>query len=82
MKGNNMWLKKPKTTFPAINAPQGGKKDADLDPFKVGQVLINLATQLGRDLENGFVVLHHEGHKFGGEQLVQIHLVGRAQNTR
>lgn len=44
-------------------------------------MLVNLATQFGGDLENGAVVLHHEGHKFGGEQLVQIYLVGRAENT-
>lgn len=52
-----------------------GIKRAHLNPFKMGQVLVNLATQFGRNLENGVVVLHHEGDEFSGKQLVQIHLI-------
>lgn len=52
-----------------------GMKCADLNSFKVGQVLLNLAVQLGRNLEDGVVVLHHEGHKFGCKQLIQVHLI-------
>ena len=44
-------------------------------------MLLDLATQLCRDLEDGVVVLHHEGHQFGGEQLVQVHLIHRAQDA-
>lgn len=57
------------------------RKWTDLNSFEVGQVLLNLATQLGRNLEDGVVVLHHEGHQFGGEQLIQVHLIYWAQNA-
>lgn len=56
-------------------------KCADLNSFKVGQVLLNLAAQLGRNLEDGVVVFHHEGHKFGCKQLIQVHLIYWAQNA-
>lgn len=45
------------------------------------QVLLNLASQLSRNQEDGAMVLHHEGHKFGGEELVQVHLIPRTQNA-
>lgn len=56
-------------------------KFTDLNSFEMGQVLLNLASQLGGNLEDGVVVLHHEGHQFGGQQLVQVHLIYRAQNA-
>lgn len=39
----------------------------NLCSFEVGQMLFNLATQLGRHLEDGVVMLHHESHQFGGK---------------
>lgn len=45
------------------------------------QLLLNLATQLSRNQEDGAVVLHHEGHKFGGEELIQVHLISRTQDA-
>lgn len=47
----------------------------------MGQVLLNLATQFGGYLKDSVVVLHHESHQFGGQQLIQIHLIYWAQNT-
>ncbi len=47
----------------------------DLNSFEVRQVLLNLATQLEGNLEDGVVVLHHEGHQLGGKQLIQVQLV-------
>lgn len=44
-------------------------------------MLLNLASQLSRNQEDGAVVLHHEGHKFGGEELIQVHLIPRTQNA-
>lgn len=38
---------------------------AHLSSPEMGHVLVNLVTQLGGNLEDGVVVLHHEGHKFG-----------------
>lgn len=57
------------------------RKCTNLNSFEVRQVLLNLATQLGRSLEDDVVVLHHEGHQFGGKQLIQVHLVYWAQNA-
>lgn len=57
------------------------KVQADLNSTEVGQVLVNLGPQLGRHLENGAVVLHHEGDQFCGEEFVQVHLVYGAQNA-
>lgn len=51
------------------------RKCTDLNSFEVGQVLLNLAMQLGRNLEDGVVMLHHESHQFGGKQLIQVHLI-------
>lgn len=53
----------------------------NLDSFEVGQVLLNLATQLGGNLKDSVVVLHHEGHQLCGEQLVQVHLIDRAKDA-
>lgn len=57
------------------------RKCTDLNSFEVGQVLLNLAMQLGRNLEDGVVMLHHESHQFGGKQLIQVHLIYWAQNA-
>lgn len=44
-------------------------------------MLFNLPSQLSRNQEDGALVLHHEGHKFSGEELVEVHLVPRTQNA-
>lgn len=54
---------------------------ADLNSFEMWQVLLNLVTQLCGNQEDGAVVLHHESHKFGGEELIQVYLIFRTQNA-
>ncbi|TNN29058.1 hypothetical protein EYF80_060794 [Liparis tanakae] len=44
-------------------------------------VVLDLATQPGGHLEDGVVVLHHEHHQLGGQQLVQVHLLQGAQDA-
>lgn len=79
-----LWRKKQQgrtTSTQFIHSWSLTSKCTNLNSFEVRQVLLNLATQLGRCLEDGVVVLHHEGHQFGGKQLIQVHLIYWAQNT-
>lgn len=50
-------------------------KGTYVNSFEMRQVLLNLATQPGGNLEDVVVALHHKGHQLGGQQLVQVHLI-------